>query len=488
MLVGEDALQLRDLQMQGVQFILDLLAFQAGKLAEAHLHDGGRLHVVEGKPLHQPLLGHRNVGGGADDVDHLVDEVHRRFERFPDMGALLGLAQLKHGATGDDLHLEFDVFLQHLLEGQNTGHPIHQRQHNDAEGGLHLGKGKELVEHHLRIGVFFQIDDNPHTLAAGMIHHIVDPLDPLVVSQLDDGFDQIELIDLIGDLADDDAEPVVVFFDLGAGAHNDPSPAGRIGRTDAGMSHNDAARGEIGPLDAFHDVRELRIRPVDEQADRVHHFAEVLRRDVGRHADGDAGRAVHQQIRKTGGQHNGFLETIVVVVGEIHRFLVDVRQHVQRHLAHARFGIPVGGGGMAVDGTEVAVPVDQRIPQGEILRHAHHGVVYRGVAVRMIPAQHGAHRVGALAVCLIGGQVVLVHGVEDPAVHRLEPVPHIRQGAGNDDRHGVFEEAFLHLLLQIHRYHFHLRRLFFHCVTIPFRVALRLQIPARGDGGKTRRF
>lgn len=143
---------------------------------------------------------------------------------------------------------------------------------------------------------------------------------------------------------------------------------------------------------------------------------------------------------------------------------------------------------MAVDGTEVAVPVDQRIPQREILRHAHHGVVYRGVAVRMIPAQHGAHRVGALAVCLIGGQVVLVHGVEDPAVHRLEPVPHIRQGAGNDDRHGVFEEAFLHLLLQIHRYHFHLRRLFFHCVTIPFRVALRLQIPARETAEKPAGF
>ncbi len=61
---------------------------------------------------------------------------------------------------------------------------------------------------------------------------------------------------------------------------------------------------------------------------------------------------------------------------------------------------------MAVDGTEVTVPVHQRIPQREILRHTHHGVIHRGVAMGMIPPEHRADRIGALAIRLIGSQVI----------------------------------------------------------------------------------
>ncbi len=38
-----------------------------------------------------------------------------------------------------------------------------------------------------------------------------------------------------------------------------------------------------------------------------------------------------------------------------------------------------------------------------------------------------------------------MHGVQNPAVNRLQPVPHVRQRPGDDYRHGIFEKAFLHL-------------------------------------------
>jgi hypothetical protein len=41
----------------------------------------------------------------------------------------------------------------------------------------------------------------------------------------------------------------------------------------------------------------------------------------------------------------------------------------------------------------------------------------------------------------------LLHGVQDPAVHRLQPVPHVRQRALHDDAHRVVEERVPHLLL-----------------------------------------
>lgn len=46
--------------------------------------------------------------------------------------------------------------------------------------------------------------------------------------------------------------------------------------------------------------------------------------------------------------------------------------------------------GIAVDGAEVAVAVDEHIAHGEVLRQTHERIIDRRVAVRMIAAQHVA--------------------------------------------------------------------------------------------------
>ena len=43
------------------------------------------------------------------------------------------------------------------------------------------------------------------------------------------------------------------------------------------------------------------------------------------------------------------------------------------------------------------------------------------------------------------------HRPQNPAVHRLQSVPGIGQGPGDDDRHGVLEEGVLHLRLDLDR-------------------------------------
>src|ERR1700680_1020711 len=49
----------------------------------------------------------------------------------------------------------------------------------------------------------------------------------------------------------------------------------------------------------------------------------------------------------------------------------------------------------------------------------------------------------------VGAQVLLVHRVQDPTVHGLEPVAHVGQRPRHDDGHGVLEERALHLLLDL---------------------------------------
>ncbi len=59
---------------------------------------------------------------------------------------------------------------------------------------------------------------------------------------------------------------------------------------------------------------------------------------------------------------------------------------------------------------------------------------------------------GTLVVRSIGSQAAIEHGVEDPAVHRLESVANVGQSPRHDDRHGVLEERPLHLLLNLNRF------------------------------------
>ena len=61
-----------------------------------------------------------------------------------------------------------------------------------------------------------------------------------------------------------------------------------------------------------------------------------------------------------------------------------------RDLGEARLGVAHGGGVIAVDIAEIALPVDQRIALREILREPHQRVIDRLVAVRMELADHVA--------------------------------------------------------------------------------------------------
>ena len=100
-------------------------------------------------------------------------------------------------------------------------------------------------------------------------------------------------------------------------------------------------------------------------------------------------------------------------------------------------------------GSEISMPVDERVAQGEVLRHADQSVVDRAVAVRVVLAHHLTGDPRALHVGAVGARAEDVHAPEDPAVHRLESVARVGQRPRRDDRHGVVEEGALHLLLDL---------------------------------------
>ena len=181
---------------------------------------------------------------------------------------------------------------------------------------------------------------------------------------------------------------------------------------------------------------------------RIAEFCSIVRRDRGRHAHGNALRAVGEQVRKAAGQHDRLFRLAVVIGAELDAVLVDAVEQEPRDLGHARFGIAVGGGIIAVDIAKVALAIDQRIARGKILRESHQRVVDRLIAMRMERAHHVADDLCRLLEWRAGVEPQQPHAVEDAPMHRLQAVAGIRQCAVHDGRERISEIALLERIAQ----------------------------------------
>ena len=278
-------------------------------------------------------------------------------------------------------------------------------------------------------------------------------LELLVVDHRRDVRDEVGLVDHVGERADQDVLAVLLLQNLGAAADRQLAAPQLVHRLDLARAADHRPRREVGPVDEGHEVVDRAVAVVDVVRDAVHEFVEVVRRNVCRHADRDARRAVEQQVGDLGRQHERLGERLVVVGAEIDRLLVEILEHLLGQPVHADFGVAHGGGGVAIDRAEVAVAVDQEIAQREILGHAHDRVVDGLVAMRMVLTNDVAHDARRFLVGPRMEVAQLLHGVQDAAVDRLEPVAGIGERAADDDAHRVVDVGGRHLVLDVDPLH-----------------------------------
>ena len=349
-----------------------------------------------------------------------------------------------------------DKGIQQFAQVQGLRLAIDQCHGVDTENRLHLGLLIEIVQHHFRVFATAQLDHDAHAFLIGLVTQLGDAFDLLVFHQLGDLLDQPCLVHLIGDLVNNDGflATLVSLLDFGAGAHVHAATAGAVGLHNPGAAINDAGGGEIRALDVFHQVVRRQTVVIDQRQTAIHHFAQVMGRNIGGHAHGNTGGAVYQQIGHPGGHHIGNLFRAVVVVDEIHGFLVQIGQQFVGDLGHAHFGVTHGGSGVPVDGTEVTLAIHQHVAQGKRLRHPHDGVVHGGVTMGVVFTDYVTDHTGRLLVGLVPVVVQLVHGEQHPAVHRLEAVAHVRQCPSHDHAHGVIQVRLLEFVFDVDRGNF----------------------------------
>ena len=87
-----------------------------------------------------------------------------------------------------------------------------------------------------------QLDDDAHAVLVGLVAQLRDALDVLVAHQLGDALDQARLVDLVGQLGDDDRLAVALadLLEMRARADRQPPAAGAIGGRDLLRAVDDA--------------------------------------------------------------------------------------------------------------------------------------------------------------------------------------------------------------------------------------------------------
>ena len=344
------------------------------------------------------------------------------------MAALARLAQVEHRAPCDHLAAVREKRLEHLPKIEQARLTINQGHHVDAEGVLELRLLVEVVEHHLGHFAALELDHHPHARLVGLVTDVGDALEFAFVHQFGNALKQQPLVDLIGQLVNDDRTAVatIELFKVGAGANHHPATAGAIALPHTRDAVDGGAGGKIGSRHQLNQLIDARLGAPQQKQTGVDDFTQVMRRNVGGHAHGNARRAIDQQVGNPCWQNRGLEFLAVVIRLKIHGFTVDVGEHFAGELVEPALGVTHGGGVVAVNRPEVALPVHQWVTQRKILRHANQRVVDGAVAVRVKLTHHLTHHPRALHIGPIPDVVGLVHGIKHAPVHGLQPVPHIR--------------------------------------------------------------
>ena len=231
--------------------------------------------------------------------------VERLGEAQENMLALLRLLELVLGATLHHLLAVEDEGLEHALERERLRHAIDEREHVVVEGALELGVLIEVVEDGLRVRGSFELDDNAD-VGCGLITQILHAFELLVAHEVRDTRDEVRLVHTVRDGGDDDVRPLLLLNYLRLAAHDHAAATARVRMLDIGLVERYRAEREVRALHELKQVIGRRFRVVYQMRRRVHHLAQVMRRNVGGHTHSDTERAVKEQVRGRSWKHRWF--------------------------------------------------------------------------------------------------------------------------------------------------------------------------------------
>jgi len=88
-----------------------------------------------------------------------------------------------------DFQTVFQVNTHRLFQAQVAWFAVHQRQHDDAERGLHRRMLEQIPQRFFGVGRFGQLDHHPHSLAIRLVTQVGDSIHLLLAHQVGNPLD-----------------------------------------------------------------------------------------------------------------------------------------------------------------------------------------------------------------------------------------------------------------------------------------------------------
>ena len=153
--------------------------------------------------------------------------------------------------------------------------------------------------------------------------------------------DQCRLVGLVGQLGDDNAHAAAAhLLKVGFGLQDQPRLADGVALGNGvgvfiwfvfPVAVENATGGEVRPLNKVHQLLDRDVVNalivVNHKGQGIDNLAQVVGRDIGRHADGDTAGAVDQQVGQRGGDNVRFAQGVVKVRVPADRVAIQVFQH-----------------------------------------------------------------------------------------------------------------------------------------------------------------
>ena len=420
--------------------------FQLGKMAQLEFQDGLCLAIRETEAGHEHGFGFILI---ADNGDHFINIEKCNQQTVKNVQAIHDLVQTVLQSPGHGIAPVGQPFHQHLAQIA-YGRPAVETNavQVDADGLFQLGRSKEVRHEGIRIHPIGAHDNHQArgVLVIRLIPQIHHHGQLFGLHLLGNLLQYLVSGDLIGQLVDDD----VLSLHLIAGTNAHAAPPGFVDLLQfLATGHNLSAGREVRCLHMGHELIHGGFRMRQQVQAGIRHFLQVVRRNVGRHAHGNTGGAIEQDVGQSCRKQTGFLQRAVKVGLPVHGALPHFRQQNFGKAGQPGLGVAHGGEGLRViRGAPVPLPVNQRITVGEGLRHEHHGLVAGRVTVRVVFAQHVTHGPGGFLVLGQCRQAQFGHGIDDSPLYGLEAITDMRQCTVENDVHGIIQVRLFGVFLE----------------------------------------
>ena len=197
------------------------------------------------------------------------------------------------------------IILQHIQDIHDLWLIIHKGQHYHSECILELRMLIELIEYHIRVHITPQFNTDAHSLTAGLIAQIRDPVYFFIFDQFCNFLDKPCLIYHERKLCNNDPVLTVLhWFDICDRSDSDLAPSCAVSFLDSSCPEDFSPCREIRSFNYLKDILD-RSFPVlidliiNDLYYSAYHFFQIVRRYICRHADCNTGCSVYKEIRES---------------------------------------------------------------------------------------------------------------------------------------------------------------------------------------------